>query len=144
MYIDYILNQSKERAKHCENKFIQYLFYLCSLHSQLPSSSKRLKMSNFSLKKNKFRSIDLTTRLRFLKCLKCEFLKDYVNIFSIKSCRYNFRNRNFHILIFNSVLYNSNNNNSNNSNSNNSNSNNNDNNNNNNNSNTNNINNELH
>ena len=59
------------------NKFFRYLcLYRCRLH--------RLKMSSFSLKKNKFRSIDLTCcrstqplRLRFLKALNTRSSEDF-------------------------------------------------------------------
>ena len=52
------VRQQHKRAKHWKNKFIRYLCFI--VVDFLHSCHRRLKMSSFRVKKNKFQSIDLT------------------------------------------------------------------------------------
>jgi len=75
------VKQTSERNT-TKNKFIRYLCFI--VVDFMYSCHHRLKMSSFSLKENKFRSIDLTRwrttqllRLRFLKALNTSSWNDF-------------------------------------------------------------------
>ena len=88
MYIDCQSNYSSSAAVNQTSETLRKLNpsqYLCFIVVDfIHSCHRRLKMSSFSLKKNKFRSIDLTCwrstqplRLRFLKALNTSSCKDF-------------------------------------------------------------------